>query len=159
MSPHIQRTIGKALATALSAYTWPAPITTIGAVYRRMADFDREETEQLRVTVSPGTTTWDEATGMQTAPRRSNAAAVTLNIGITQVVSTDEEIEALEDLGMAIQDAIRSDHFKNDLPAGVDILDVAEVSVPSEVDQRDQFTTNIGVMFGIYLPMIPAPTP
>jgi hypothetical protein len=154
---HIQRTIGEALAAALSSYVWPAPITTIGAVYRRLPDFNREEAEQVRVSVSPGTVTWDGATGMQPPSRGTNACAVALTIGITQVVSTEEEVEALEDLSMAMMDALRSDHFKDALPAGVDLLDVAEVSVPSESEHRDVFMSNVGVMYGIYLEKTEAP--
>jgi hypothetical protein len=66
VSTHIQRQLGKALAEKLSQYNWPVPLfPKIAVEYRRDPDFDREDTEQLRVSVSPGSMNWNAQTGMQ----------------------------------------------------------------------------------------------
>jgi hypothetical protein len=153
-NPHIQRVLGRQLAAALADYTWPVEaIPTIPAMYRRWVDFDRNDFAGLQVSVSPGVNQWGGDTGMQDAPRGADALAVALNIQIGKIVPAgdgrEEEIEALEDLSMAIQDAIRSRLIT--LPPGVDFMSLAEAPDERELGERDLFMTNIGVVFGMYV--------
>jgi hypothetical protein len=157
-SEHIQRVLGRQLAAALAAYTWPVDAyPTIAVAYRRWVDFRRDDYSQLSVSVSPGVNQWGGDTGMQDAPRGCDALSVSLGIQIGKIVPAgegrEEEIEALEDLAMAIQDVIRS--RKLDLPAGVDFMMLTEAPDERELGERDLFMTNIGVVYGMYVDHLP----
>lgn len=153
--PHVQRLVGKQLATALSTYSWPGNIATIVAEWRRRPDYELEDLGTLKVSVVPGPVVTNQR--MQ-QPRGCDFFELTMGIVVAKHVGSDQEIEDLEDLNQAIMDALRSDLL------ALDDLEAArwiEIAQPVPYDQeslanRNVFLSQIEVTYTVPLNKVSA---
>ena len=96
--------IADALAAGLSAYTFSAPYASITAARRYVPDYEGRELASLKVSVVPGPVETERgARGMDLFTQQ-----VMVVIG-KMVDGSNDEIDALTNLGQEIMDAIRSD--------------------------------------------------
>jgi hypothetical protein len=156
---HVQREIGQALATELSAYSFAGAITAVDAVYRRRADYQLEDLGGLKVSVVPGPVGVGPTGDVPQAPRGMDFMALTYGVVVAKHVGSESDIEACEDLMQAIMDAIRSDHL--DLGEGVDWIDFGQ-PVPFDMDSledRNVFLSQVEVTYMVPVQKLPAPTP
>lgn len=144
---HIQRLVATELASALSAYTWTESIPEITAAFRRVPDYQLEDLGSLKVSVVPGPIGVNQ--NDQGQPRGSDFFEVGVGIVLARHVGSDQDIADLEDLNMAIVDAIRSYHITL---AGLSYADWTDISIPTPYDrealtERNVFLSQIEVMW------------
>ena len=143
---HIQRRVATELAEALTAYSWPGDIVEISAAVRRVPDYTTEDLGTLKVSIVPGPVI------IKTATRSDDMFEVSVGIVLAKLVTSDAEISTLEDLNMAIIDAIRSETIVvQNLPGGSDWTDIA---LPTPYDresltERNVFLSQIEVTFQV----------
>jgi hypothetical protein len=152
---HIHRLVGEALATALSGFTFPGPITSVDAVWRRIPDYQLEDLGTLKVSVTPGPITVNS----NDAPRRCDFFEPVLGVVLAKHIGSEAEIADLEDLNMAIIDAIRSYQLQlSGLPASCDWTDIA---LPTPFDrealtERNVFFSQIEITYRIPIDKVTA---
>lgn len=96
--------IADALAAGLSAYTFSAPYSSIDATRRYVPDYEARELASIKVSVVPGPVETERGSrGMDLFTQQ-----VMVVIG-KMVDGSNEEIDALTNLGQEIMDAIRSE--------------------------------------------------
>jgi hypothetical protein len=105
-APHIQRHLCQKLAAALSAYSWPGAIQTIDAAWRRKPDYGIEDLGTLKVSVVPGPIQINQR---ERQPRGCDFFEMTVGIVLAKSITTEQEIQDLEDLNQSIIDTIRSE--------------------------------------------------
>lgn len=154
---HVQRLVADELATALSAHTWTEAIAEITAVFRRVPDYQLEDLGTLKVSVVPGPINVN--TNDQGQPRGADMFEVGVGIVLAKHVGSEQEIADLEDLNMAIVDAIRSYHITL---SGIPYADWTDISIPSPYDrdaltERNVFLSQIEVMFLVPQDKLAAP--
>lgn len=103
--PHLSRSLCSALAEALSEYTWTEAIPAISASFRRTPDYSLEDLAILKVSVVPGPVTVNQT---EPQPRGADYFEVTVAVVLAKHIGSEQEVSDLEDLNMAIVDAIRS---------------------------------------------------
>ncbi len=147
MTTHYQRELGETLADELSGMTFPGAIPTVDAVYRRRPDWGREEIGTLKVSVVPGPIAVGPDGNVPQAPRGCDIFSVTYGIVFAQVVTSEQQIDDLEDLCQAVMDAIRSHHL--DLPEGVDWIAFGQPMTfdPAELEERQTFLSQVEVTY------------
>lgn len=149
-TPHIQRTIGQQLATAMSAYTWPGNIPTLSAVWRRKPDYELEDLGTLKVSIVPGPVQLNQR--MQ-QPRGADWFELTVGIVVAKHVGTEQEIQDIEDLNQAIIDAIRSKLLDLEASEAANWIEIAQ-PVPYDPDvlaNRNVFLSQIEVTYTVAL--------
>lgn len=156
---NIQRIAGDDLAAALSAYTFPGAIDSITAAWRRVPDYNADSLGTLQVSVTPGPYEINQATE---APRGADFFEPVLGIVVAKSVTSDEDIDDLDELVQAIVDAIRSYHIT--LESFDNSSDWREIMVPVPFDremlnERSIFLAQISVTWMIGVDKVPAPTP
>ena len=144
---HIQRQVATALASALSDYSWTEAFPNISATVRRVPDYQLEDLGTLKVSVVPGPVGVNQ--NDQGQPRGSDFFEVGVGIVVAAHVSDEQGISDLEDLNMAIVDAIRSYHVTL---AEMPYADWTDISIPTPYDrealtERNVFLSQIEVMF------------
>lgn len=154
---HIQRLVADELATALSTYTWTESIPEITATFRRVPDYQLEDLGTLKVSIVPGPVSVNQ--NDQGQPRGADFFEVGVGIVLARHIGSDEEIADLEDLNMAIVDAIRSYHITL---ANLDNSDWTDISIPVPYDrealtERNVFLSQIEVMFLVPQDKVAAP--
>jgi hypothetical protein len=156
---HIQRLVASELAAALSAHTWTTAIPAVAAAFRRVPDYQLEDLGSLKVSVVPGPIGVNG--NDQGQPRGADFFEVGVGIVLARHVGSDQEIADLEDLNMAIVDAIRSYHVTlADLP----YADWTDISIPTPYDrealtERNVFLSQIEVMWMVPQDKLAAPEP
>lgn len=156
---NIQRIAGNDLAAALSAYTFAGDIDSITATWRRVPDYNADALGTLQVSVTPGPYEINQATA---APRGADFFEPTLGIVIAKSVTSDEDIDELEELVQGIVDAIRSYHIT--LESFDDSSDWREIMVPVPFDrdmlnERSIFLAQISVTWMIGVDKLAPPAP
>jgi hypothetical protein len=157
-STHVQRAIGLALASELSAQAFAGAISSVNAVYRRRADYQLEDLGDLKVSVVPGPVGVGPNGDAPQASRGMDFLSITYGVVVAKHVGGESEIQACEDLMMAIMDAIRSDHMN--LGAGVDWMDFGQ-PVPFDQDSledRNVFLSQIEVTYMVGRAKLSPPT-
>lgn len=157
--PHIQRLVGQKLADALTEYTWPGAIDKITAEWRRKPDYGLPDLGTLKVSVVPGPVQINQR---QQAPRGADFFELTVGIVVAKHVGTEQEIQDLEDLNMAIMDAIRSELLPLEDLDAADWLDIGQpVPYDAEVlQERNVFLSQIEVTYMVGMnKLAPAPPP
>lgn len=158
-SAHVQREIGQALASGLSAQAFAGAISSVNAVYRRRADYQLEDLGSLKCSVVPGPVGVGPNGDAPQAPRGMDFLSITYGVVVAKHVASEADIEACEDLMQGIMDAIRSDHM--DLGPGVDWMDFGQ-PVPFDQDSledRSVFLSQIEVTYMIGLAKLAPPAP
>jgi len=151
---HIARNVCVELADALSQHSWTDAIPVIAAVFRRTPDYTVEDLGTIKVSVVPGPV---EVNQDQSQPRGADFFGVACGIVVAKHVSSDQDIVDLEDLNMAIVDAIRS--YKITL-ANVSYTDWTDISIPLAFDaealnERNVFLSQIQVTFLVPMDKLP----
>jgi|688.fasta_scaffold88636_8 hypothetical protein len=143
---HVQRLVANELAAALTAYSWPGDIATISATVRRVPDYTTEDLGTLKVSIVPGPVT------LRTATRSDDMFEVSVGVVLAKLVTSEAEISSLEDLNMAIINAIRSELVEvESLPSGADWTEIA-LPVPYDresLTERNVFLSQIEVTFQV----------
>lgn len=143
---HVQRLVANELAAALSAYSWPGDIATITAAVRRVPDYSVEDLGTLKVSVVPG------PVQIRTATRSDDMFDVSVGVVLAKLLASEAEISALEDLNMAIIDAIRSEQIvMQSLPSGADWTEIA-LPVPFDresLTERNVFLSQLEITFQV----------
>lgn len=156
--PHIQRLIGQKIAAAMSAYTWPGAIPTIAAAWRRKPDYGIEDLGTLKVSVVPGPVQTNQR---ERQPRGCDFFELTVGIVLAKSVTTEQEIQDLEDLNQAIIDVIRSELLTLD---GLEAANWVEIGQPVPYDadylqNQHVFLSQIEVTYTVPINKLPPPTP
>lgn len=145
---HIQRTVGKALAAALSRYEFPLPQPRIAVTYNRVPDYDVNALGKMEVTVTPGPV----EVKTEIMGRGANMFSCTLGILVAARVYGEDDVEKLEDVNQAIIDAIRSERMQLDgVPANTDWT---EIQYPAPFDRealnsRNVFLSQIEIVYQV----------
>ena len=157
-TPHIQRLLGQKLAAAMSAYAWPGSIDTITAEWRRKPDYGLPDLGTLKVSVVPGPVQMNQR---QQQPRGLDFFELTVGIVVAKHVGTEQEIQDLEDLNMAIMDAIRSELLPLEDLEAADWLDIGQpVPYDAEVlQERNVFLSQIEVTYMVGMNKLAPPAP
>lgn len=152
---NIQRQVGQALAAALSAYEWPGTIGPIEAVWRRAPDYTVEDLGTLKVSVVPGPVQIKH----QQISRGADTFEVSVGVVLAQHVGSEQEIEQLEDLVMAIADGVRSRTAAvTGIPYTADYLEIA-VPVPFDREalvERSVFLSQIEITYQVFIDKVTA---
>jgi len=146
--PHISRQVCTELASALSEHAWPEPHQAITASFRRTADYGLEDLGVLKVSVVPGGI---QVNRTDQQPRGADFFDVTVSIVIAKHVGSEQDIVDLEDLNMAIVDAIRSYEIALTEIPHADWTDIA-ISVPYDpqhLNDRNVFLSQTDIVFWI----------
>lgn len=156
---HIQRLVATELATALSAATWTEAIPALESTFRRVPDYQLEDLGTLKVSVVPGPIAVNQ--NDQGQPRGSDFFDIGVGIVLAKHVGSEQEIADLEDLNMAIVDAIRSYHVTL---SGMPYADWTDISIPTPYDrealtERNVFLSQIEVMWMVPQDKLAAPEP
>lgn len=155
-APHIQRTIGQQLATAISAYAWPGNIETVQAVWRRKPDYELEDLGTLKVSVVPGPVQLNQR---MPQPRGADFFELTVGIVVAKHVGSEQEIEDVEDLNQAIIDAIRSKLLDLEESEAAQWIEIAQ-PVPYDPDvlaNRNVFLSQIEVTYTVAIDKLQPP--
>jgi hypothetical protein len=157
--PHLSRKIGTGLAEAISEYTWTTALPDITAVYRRTPDYQLEDLGTLKVSIVPGPIGVNQ--NDQGQPRGADFFGIGVGIVIAKHVGSEQEIADLEDLNMAIVDAIRS--YRITLAEFPD-ADWTDISIPMPYDrealtERSVFLSQIEVVWLVPQDKLPPPAP
>lgn len=156
---NVQRVAGTDLATALSAHTFPGAISSVAAEWRRVPDYGVEDLGALKVSVTPGTL---EINQRDQPTREMDFFYPSLGIVIAKSISTDAEVDDLDELVQHIIDAIRSYHVGLDsFDNSTDWLEIA-VPVPFDremLNERKIFLAEINVVWMVGIEKVPAPGP
>lgn len=143
---HVQRLVANELAAALTAYSWPGDIPAISAAFRRVPDYSVEDLGTLKVSVVPG------PVQIRTATRSDDMFDVSVGIVLAKLLSSEADIADLEDLNMAIIDAIRSEKLTiQNLPNGADWSTI-ELPVPYDresLTERNVFLSQLEITFQV----------
>ena len=143
---HVQRVVANELAAALTAYSWPGDIPAISAAFRRVPDYSVEDLGTLKVSVVPG------PVQIRTATRSDDMFDVSVGIVLAKLLSSEADIADLEDLNMAIIDAIRSEKITlQNLPSGADWSTI-ELPVPYDresLTERNVFLSQLEITFQV----------
>jgi len=156
-APHIQRLIGQKLAEAMSAYSWPGSIASIEAVWRRKPDYGIEDLGTLKVSVVPGPV---QMNARSQQPRGCDFFELTVGIVLAKSVTTEQEIQDLEDLNQAIMDVIRSELLTLEDLEAADWVEIGQ-PVPYDADElqhKNVFLSQIEVTYTVPLNKL-EPTP
>lgn len=129
---HIQRTIGEAVASGLSALTLPGEIYSVTATYGEIPDHSIENIPALRVTVVSGPLSVGP-TDFGTAPRGMQFWTAKVGVVVQCPVATDAEIERCEGLCQDLMDALADNHIE--LPDGCDWGGEIEQPVKFDVEE------------------------
>ena len=153
---HIQRQVCQTLAAALSAYSWPGAIPTIEAVWRRRPDYGIEDLGAVKVSVVPGPI---EINQRERQPRGCDFFELTVGIVLAKSVTSEQEIQDLEDLNQAIMDAIRSELLPLE---GLEAADWVEMGQPVPYDaeslqNQHVFLSQIEVTYTVPVNKLPPP--
>ncbi len=156
---NVQRVAGTDLAAALSAHTFMGAIPSVAAEWRRVPDYGAEDLGQLKVSVTPGTL---EINQRDQPTREMDFFYPNLGIVIAKSVSTDAEVDELDELVQHIVDAIRSYHVA--LASFDNSTDWLEIAVPVPFDremlnERKIFLAEINVVWMVGIEKVPAPGP
>lgn len=146
--PHLSRNVCTELATALSSHTWTTAIPAVTATFRRMPDYGLEDLGSLKVSVVPGQVTVNQT---EPQPRGADFFEVTVAVVLAKHVGSEQEVADLEDLNMAIVDAIRS--YQVTL-SGITNADWTDISIASPYDpqalsERNVFLSQTAVTFWV----------
>lgn len=143
---HVQRLVANELAAALTAYDFPGDIPAITATFRRVPDYSVEDLGTLKVSVVPG------PVQIRTATRSDDMFDVSVGIVLAKLLSSEADIAALEDLNMAIIDAVRSEKLTiQNLPNGADWSTI-ELPVPYDresLTERNVFLSQLEITFQV----------
>jgi hypothetical protein len=154
---HIQRLVATELAAALSEVTWTTAIPAIAATFRRVPDYQLEDLGTLKVSVVPGPIGVNQ--NDQGQPRGADFFDIGVGIVIAKHVGGEQEIADLEDLNMAIVDAIRSYHVTL---AQIPYADWTDISIATPYDrealtERNVFLSQVEVMWMVPQDKLAAP--
>lgn len=155
---HIHRLLCTKIAEALSAYTWPGAIPTIEAAWRRKPDYGIEDLGTLKVSVVPGPIQINQR---ERQPRGCDFFEMTVGIVLAKSITTEQEIQALEDLNQAIIDAIRSELLPLEDLEAADWVDIGQ-PVPYDAESLQNqhvFLSQIEVTYTVPMDKLAAPPP
>lgn len=156
--PHVSRQVCEALADAISEYSWAEEFGAVEASFRRMADYGLEDLGTLKVSVVPGPIAVNQN---DRQPRGADFFDVAVSIVMAKHVGSEGDIEQLEDLNLAIVDAIRS--YQITL-TGIEHADWTDISIPMPFDpqaltERNVFLSQTDVTFWIPRDKLTTPEP
>jgi hypothetical protein len=156
---NVQRLAGTDLAAALSAHAFPGAIPTVAAEWRRVPDYQADDLGTLKVSVTPGTL---EINQRDQPTREMDFFYPSLGIVIAKSISTDAEVDDLDELVQHIVDAIRSYHVG--LESFDNSTDWLEIAVPVPFDremlnERKVFLAEINVVWMVGIEKVAAPAP
>ena len=143
---NVQRRIGIALASAITAHEFAGAIESVTATYRRRPDYRLDQIGSLSVSVSPGPV----AVGNQPAPRGADFFDLTFGVVLAKSVASESDIEQLEDLNQELMDGLRSDLFTlGDVPPGVEYRELTQVMPfdAATLEERSVFLSQIEVAY------------
>ena len=146
MSTHVSRAVCEGLAAAISGHQWTAAIPSVEAVFRRMPDYTVEDLGTLKVSIVPGPVVVNQD---DQQPRGADFFNVTVAIVLAKHVASEVEIAALEDLNLAIVDAIRSHKITLEELSYTDWADIT-ISTPYDpesLSERNMFLSQTDVTF------------
>lgn len=155
---HVHRLLCTKIAEALSAYTWPGAIPTIEAAWRRKPDYGIEDLGNLKVSVVPGPIQINQR---ERQPRGCDFFELTVGIVLAKSVTTEQEIQDLEDLNQAIIDAIRSELLPLEDLEAADWVDIGQ-PVPYDAESLQNqhvFLSQIEVTYTVPMDKLAAPQP
>lgn len=146
--PHLTRQVCTELATALSARTWTTAIPSITAAFRRMPDYVLEDLGTLKVSIVPGQVSVNQT---DPQPRGADFFEITVSVVLAKHIASEQEVADLEDLNMAIVDAIRSYQVTLTQPANADWQDISITSPfdPQALNERNVFLSQTEVTFWV----------
>lgn len=155
---NVQRVAGTDLAEALSAYAFTGAIPTVQAVWRRVPDYAVEDLGVLKVSVTPGQL---EINQREQPTREMDFFYPSMSIVVAKSISTDAEVDDLDELVQQIVDAIRSYHVS--LASFENSTDWLEINVPVPFDremlnERKVFMAEISVTWMVGIEKVPAPS-
>lgn len=136
-TPHTARHVCDQLAAELTAYAWTEAIPSITASFRRMPDYVLEDLGTLKVSVVPGQVGVNQN---DQQPRGADFFEVTVAVVLAKHVASEQDIQDLEDLNIAIVDAIRS--YKVTLP-GIPYADWTDISITTPFDPQTLTERNV----------------
>lgn len=136
-TPHTSRHVCDELAAALSAYEWTEAIPSLTAAFRRTPDYVLEDLGTLKVSVVPGQVGVNQN---DQQPRGADFFQIAVSVVLAKHVGTEQEIQDLEDLNMAIVDAIRS--YKVTL-ANIPYADWTDISITTPFDPQTLVERNV----------------
>lgn len=146
--PHLSRQVCTELATALSAATWTTAIPSITAAFRRLPDYVLEDLGSLKVSVVPGQVGVNQT---EPQPRGADFFEVRVAIVLAKHVASEQDVADLEDLNMAIVDAIRSYKVTPAFPSQADWTDISITSPfdPQALNERNVFLSQTDVTYWV----------
>ena len=155
---HVQRLVCQKLAEALSDYEWPGSIQTIEAAWRRKPDYGIEDLGTLKVSVVPGPIQINQR---ERQPRGCDFFEMTVGIVLAKSITTEQEIQDLEDLNQAIIDTIRSELLPLEDLGAADWSDLGQ-PVPYDAESLQNqhvFLSQIEVTYTVPMDKLSPPSP
>ena len=157
-APHIHRQLCQAIADALSDYEWPGAIQAIEAAWRRKPDYGIEDLGTLKISVVPGPIQINQR---EQQPRGCDFFELTVGIVLAKSITTEQEIQDLEDLNQAIMDAIRSELLPLPDLGAADWVEIGQ-PVPYDAESLQNqhvFLSQIEVTYTVPLDKLAPPPP